>query len=228
MKKPYLIQRGSFRGPSISNEAVISDAVSLEYMGSAEFEFGALPQSLRKMAENGVKDPSTLTVRELPDIRDRSGRPMLVIGISESNVAQYQDFILPFLGESPPRIKEDPQFEDMTTPLDKLPSYHPLRRDPPKGHRRGAKKEEYLAKQDKYLTKFWWDLTNNAMMSFEADRMAAIPENLAASWSRMNEYLQKKAEQAPSPTEKASILRTLISLPKSQAEPDIGASMPRP
>lgn len=42
---PYLVQRGKIRHPLV--EGRFSDAVNLDYMGSAEFEWGALPKSLR-------------------------------------------------------------------------------------------------------------------------------------------------------------------------------------
>jgi hypothetical protein len=42
---PYLIQRGTI----LENSGALSDAVRLDYMGRAEFEFGAMPGSLRRM-----------------------------------------------------------------------------------------------------------------------------------------------------------------------------------
>jgi hypothetical protein len=45
--KFYLIQRGKIQKQPASKK--VSDVVQLDYMGSAEFEFGALPASLRAM-----------------------------------------------------------------------------------------------------------------------------------------------------------------------------------
>lgn len=44
---PYLIQRGEIKRPLVAGR--FSEAVDLDYMGSAEFEFGALPKSLRAL-----------------------------------------------------------------------------------------------------------------------------------------------------------------------------------
>lgn len=47
---PYLVQRGKIERPLGSFRGFrFSKAVDLDYMGSAEFEFGALPSALRKM-----------------------------------------------------------------------------------------------------------------------------------------------------------------------------------
>jgi hypothetical protein len=49
MKTPYLIQRAEI----IDGEVTGFDAiVRLDYMGAAEFEFGAIPKSLRALMEN--------------------------------------------------------------------------------------------------------------------------------------------------------------------------------
>ena len=46
----FLIQRGQFRFEK--EESLAKGAVYYDYMGSAEFEFGALPRSYRKIMEN--------------------------------------------------------------------------------------------------------------------------------------------------------------------------------
>ena len=47
---PYLIQRAKFQDNS--NAKGIDSILSFDYMGSAEFEFGALPQSLKRIRKN--------------------------------------------------------------------------------------------------------------------------------------------------------------------------------
>jgi hypothetical protein len=47
IRSPYLIQRAEIRRPFVKGR--FTEAVDLDYMGSAEFEFGALPQSLRAL-----------------------------------------------------------------------------------------------------------------------------------------------------------------------------------
>lgn len=61
--KPYLIQRGEIERP-LSNfrGSRLSQAVDLDYMGSAEFEFGALPKSFRAM--EAMVEKASLTVMD--------------------------------------------------------------------------------------------------------------------------------------------------------------------
>lgn len=48
--KPYLIQRAKFKYDPYRNG--IDSILDFDYMGSAEFEFGALPQSLKRIRKN--------------------------------------------------------------------------------------------------------------------------------------------------------------------------------
>ena len=60
-KRPYLIQRAEMKNVSKGDIVGIDYLMSFEYMGSAEFEFGALPRSLKRMASefNAYKRFST-------------------------------------------------------------------------------------------------------------------------------------------------------------------------
>ena len=55
VRSPYLIQRAVIQTPLADPDARLSRAVSFEYMGSAEFEFGALPESFRRIQAQGVR-----------------------------------------------------------------------------------------------------------------------------------------------------------------------------
>ena len=48
--QPYLIQRAKFENRE--NRKGIDALLSFDYMGSAEFEFGALPNSLKRVRQN--------------------------------------------------------------------------------------------------------------------------------------------------------------------------------
>ena len=48
---PYLLQRGVFK-KQFNNSKGIDGNVELDYMGSSEFEWGALPKSLRRICDN--------------------------------------------------------------------------------------------------------------------------------------------------------------------------------
>lgn len=72
MRNLYLIQRGTINRPIAPLGKRLSEAVRLDYMGSAEFEFGALPKSFRAMDNSGV------SVSEAPTISDR-GHTLMVL-----------------------------------------------------------------------------------------------------------------------------------------------------
>ena len=50
MKKPYCIQRAKFSNNEDKNG--VDKILRFDYMGSAEFEFGALPSSLKRVRDN--------------------------------------------------------------------------------------------------------------------------------------------------------------------------------
>lgn len=78
VKPIYLVQRGSIRRPIILyTDVKISEAVYLDYMGSSEFEFGALPKSLRVFGS----EADALTSRVVPSITDSDGRPLRVVSL---------------------------------------------------------------------------------------------------------------------------------------------------
>lgn len=52
MKKPYLVQRILKKDYSAPGKKGVDALFSFDYMGSAEFEFGALPQALKRMREH--------------------------------------------------------------------------------------------------------------------------------------------------------------------------------
>lgn len=55
MNAMYLVQRGNFNDiKNITNSGVFGreNMINLDYMGAAEFEYGAIPRSLSRMAKN--------------------------------------------------------------------------------------------------------------------------------------------------------------------------------
>lgn len=185
MRQPYLIQRGKAqRYPNPSKPMHISNTIDLDYMGNAEYEFGAMPKSLREIAKKACIDNTIMTPREIP-ITDRERRPLLVIGISAEQVEDYFKAVKPVVLDGG-HTKGWNGFEDIVKPLSQLPSYHSLKRAPPPEHKRGEKREEWLKAQREGLTRFWWDLDNNVMMTFEPGLMAKLPSALMESWKSMD------------------------------------------
>jgi len=70
---PYLIQRGKILHPLV--EGRFSEAVDLDYMGASEFEYGALPKSLRALQAR----VSDIKVTVEPRITGESGESLRVL-----------------------------------------------------------------------------------------------------------------------------------------------------
>ncbi len=67
MKPPYLIQRCTINRPLV--KGCVSDALTLDYMGSAEFEYGAPAKSLRAFQERVGRISFTVDQRIRDDQR---------------------------------------------------------------------------------------------------------------------------------------------------------------
>jgi len=70
MKKPYLVQRGNFR-EKIATSMIkgVDSVVEFDYMGSAEFEFGAKFKSLRRLVNRlrqGSLTTETVIINDTP------------------------------------------------------------------------------------------------------------------------------------------------------------------
>jgi hypothetical protein len=104
MKAPYLIQRGTINWPLVHDR--LSKAVSFDYMGSAEFEFGALPESLREMQKR--IDSVSLTVE--PRIMDGESTLRVLHTFTPDEYEEYLGYLLK-LREGHIQTKEDPRFQ---------------------------------------------------------------------------------------------------------------------
>lgn len=103
--KPWLIQRAQIQSPLADpKEATLTKSLRLDYMGSAEFEFGALPASLRRIRSAHYN--STRLVRWIT--QDES--PLRVFScFNEVDFAKYTE-ILSDLRFGNPRLKEVSRF----------------------------------------------------------------------------------------------------------------------
>lgn len=72
MKRLWLIQRGVFEDIELEKIEGIDSLISFEYMGSAEFEWGALPKSLRRIIEDGNGKYGFV---EIPEIKNSNDEP---------------------------------------------------------------------------------------------------------------------------------------------------------
>ena len=110
MKAPYLIQRGNINKPLAAPNVRLSDAVNLDYMGSSEFEFGALAKSLR--AFQGL----TLKVRIVPDIVENDVPLRVLSMLSDEEFEEYVQYLLSLRNEKSGKIhlQERSEFDPST------------------------------------------------------------------------------------------------------------------
>lgn len=105
MQSIYLVQRGKINHPMVVDR--LSKTVDLDYMGSAEFEFGALPKSLRTL--EALINQTMMTVE--PRITDDAGRSLRVLHtFSDEEYEEYFSKLLT-LREGKTRTKESTWFD---------------------------------------------------------------------------------------------------------------------
>lgn len=90
MKQPYLIQRGEINIPLAGPMSRLSQAVKFDYMGSAEFEFGALPKSFRRI--ESVADEWICRVVE--DIKEGETSLRVWSSFSDEEFEAYKIFLM--------------------------------------------------------------------------------------------------------------------------------------
>ncbi len=81
----YLIQRGLIKRPLADKSERLSQAVALDYMGSAEFEFGALPRSFREIEANADR----FVQRLVPTIKQGESALRIWSYLSDEEFAEY-------------------------------------------------------------------------------------------------------------------------------------------
>lgn len=165
IRTPYLIQRGVINTPLADVNTRLSQAVTLEYMGSAEFEFGALPKSLRAIEALMLLEDEDQQWNGHTETGIRDGERALRIygAFSDDEYDEYVAF-LKRLRDPNERVhlKEVSNFEE--------------------GHRERWKHSH---------TDFWWDLDNHVMFGFDKMFMNRLPSYIAASIRYMNEQQAK-------------------------------------
>lgn len=103
MKAPYLVQRAAICNPLAPTTTRLGEAVNLDYMGAAEYEFGAMPSSLRAF-RNGTR-----VLRSVDNIRDNK-RPLYVLScFTDDEFPEYVKYLMRLRGNDI-RCKVSPRF----------------------------------------------------------------------------------------------------------------------
>jgi hypothetical protein len=167
----YLVQRGHVRDKVLANigdisvmSSRVSELVDFDYMGSAEFEFGALPKSFRGFQAA----QANWEVFEVPSITDENEQSLWV-----------------FTG------LKDKQRELWLEDLQRLRYGKPgseayLRTKEYTDFRKGDTRSNVRP------TNFWWDIENHAMFSFSNQFISHLPIFVTNSLKYMDEMAKAK------------------------------------
>lgn len=161
IKQAYLIQTGEIQKPYNDYKGKrLSESVDLQYMGSAEFEFGALPKSLRALQSNEtmIQLDKVEFQNEVYKGHDLSGTLRILHIFNKEELNHYiEEYLIPMFRDKL-HLKERSEF-----------GYSSIRHN---GER---------SKVD-----FWWDIENHVMWSFDKLFMKRILDHLQASWDYMD------------------------------------------
>ena len=97
LRTPRLIQRAMIKRP-VSKFAgkPLGDAITLDYMGNSEFEFGAVSRSLRVLQAFAGQ----IGIYDHPTIRHSNGKRLTVMRfLNDEKAAQYDDYLSRMRGE---------------------------------------------------------------------------------------------------------------------------------
>jgi hypothetical protein len=160
---PYLIQRGMFRDVKLEEIVGIDSLIIFDYMGSAEFEFGALPRSLRRIVVNLAE----YELVQVNDIVDRDNNVLFVFCLKD----QKEEVIeaIKGLGSRKFRLKEFSAFD-----------YHVKSAI-------GQRDED--ARWWMKRVNFWWDIQHDYMFCFTSDhgeRIKLAIEKVKERWKKEN------------------------------------------
>ena len=146
MKNIYLVQTGTMKEISTEDVTGIDCQVSYNYMGSAEFEFGALNKSLKRILLK-IED-YFITPISAQEIKTPNGQPIRII-CGKNCLADIIDFIKREVsGKDVRRTKERTDIYEIFNVLQKpRKSYTHWRTSISK-------------------TNFWWDVENDWMMIY--------------------------------------------------------------
>lgn len=156
MKRPYLIQRCNIE--DIKGKT-LDKMLRYDYMGSSEFEFGALFKALTKIANNFDKYKYSM----FKQIIHEDGRRICIICPEDFDTEQYIKFLLGVIEKDIKRKELDCSY-----------SY-----DLGDGFNLSLKEPIYFTVSTKKNRKYnyvdvWWDLDNNVLFTFGKNQCKAL------------------------------------------------------
>lgn len=167
-RKPYLIQSGSIRRPLGKYDGQkLTHAVSLDYMGSAEFEWGAPAMSLRRVQAQFQHYKQFKFERHVVSC----GEYYYVLRVfgnfdSEAQAAQYEQWLIE-VAQDKIMLKDSCGFEE-------------------------RRRQPSFPKLEKPGQDFWWDIRNDVFFSFDKNFMNRMERYLKASFEYMDAPKENK------------------------------------
>jgi len=127
----------------------------MDYMGSAEYEFGALPKSLNRIITN--LNSYITTTLALKDFKDRSLR---LYHPKDFDVNKYLEY-LKAIADRTHRLKESIQLKTLITGIDEYWSTRPI-----------------TEKDWERICDVLWDIDNDVWFTFNKARMNQVIESI--------------------------------------------------
>ena len=157
-RAPHLVKRARIRKPRNDYKgATLSQSVNMDYMGAAEFEWGALPQSLRVVQAQKSLYNRFKADRISKVLDDGSVAKLLYYANFDTTeqFEQYEEWLLDVINGKR-HMKESLR---MSVGTEVGGEYDP---------------------------DFWWDIRNHVFMSFDKDYMKRLPQHLDESFRVMS------------------------------------------
>ena len=147
MKTPYLIQRLNFRKPTTTGS--FDEVLQCDYMGSSEFEWGALPKSLKQMTKNF----KSLTVNVFKDAKNYKLQKLCIISDPEKAKLYFNNYYEK-LALDEIHLKELSRLDNSVFGTDW--------------------KGQPIKENDWSIVDAWWDIENQVMFTFGKNNAESI------------------------------------------------------
>lgn len=145
MKPIYLVQRATIKVPLAFDKSTLTDSVRFDYMGSSEFEYGALPASLRRLQSN----QKAITTFVAP-IYDKKGRHLRILSyLSKEDINLYVGQLC-LLRQGGIRTKERTEFSELPSMYDKTDFWWDIENDV-----MWSFHKEYMNRLEQFLYNSW-------------------------------------------------------------------------
>jgi hypothetical protein len=162
IRAPYLIQRAKIETPLAEPDTRLSKAVDMDYMGSSEFEWGALPQSFRRIESKA----DAWICRLVPEITEDDVPLRVWSALTDEEFEIYKGYL-----------------ETMRKPISREPGLYTKESV--------HFNVDYKPFSQHSVTNFWWDLDNDVMFGFKKEFMKRVGNYVASSLKYMNEQKGK-------------------------------------